>query len=176
MLIQLHFSQLLRLPLLRLPRTFSEIQDALSALQRLSHIFHAELQKDGIPIIDTAQEYAIIVKDATFEWESSEEVDEQIHSNIISTGVRRGLGRGRTKEENGTKNPEHAEESMLVHRNSPLFRVSNITMAVPRGQLAAIVGPIGSGKVCLTLWVYFLSMKMHDGPAYTVESFAGYYR
>ena len=134
-----------------LPRTLSEIQDAFSALQRLSHIFQAELQKDEIPSIDTSQEHAINVEDATFEWESSEEVDEEAHSNTISKGNRRGLGRRRTKDGNSAKSPEHAEESTLVCRHSPVFRVSNITMTVPRGQLTAIVGPIGSGKVCLTL-------------------------
>ena len=151
-----------------LPRTLSEIQDAFSALQRLSHIFQAELQKDEIPFINTSQEYAISVKDAIFEWESSEEVDEQIHSNIISTGDCRGLGQRGTKEENCVKRPEHAEESMLVRRDGPVFRVSNITMTVLRGQLAAIVGPIGSGKVCLTLWTYVLSVTMHDATVYIV--------
>ena len=125
--MQTYFLQLLRLPLVRLPRSLSDIQDASSALQRLSHIFHAELREDGIPIIDTSQEYAISVSDATFEWESSEEVDKQI-----------------------PRNP-HAEDSISMHKDGPVFRVSNITLTVPRGQLAAIVGPIGSGKVCLTL-------------------------
>ena len=121
--------QLLRQPMMWMPRALSSIPDASFALQRLSHIFHAELRGDGIPIIDPSQEYAISVRDATFEWESLEKIGEQIK------GDRRALS------------PD--KDSMVVHRDEPVFRVSNVMLNVPRGQLVAIVGPVGSGKVCM---------------------------
>ncbi|KAL4062863.1 ABC protein [Scleroderma citrinum] len=130
--------QLLRQPMMFMPRAFSTIPDASSALQRLSHIFHAELIKGETLVIDKAQECAVIVREATFEWESSEKVDEKI-PDISSRG---GRGGGRGGREKGKSKQE-------LLKDGPVFRVRDVTLTIPRGQLAAIVGPVGSGKSSL---------------------------
>ena len=136
--------QLLRQPTLYFSRALAVIPDASTAMQRLSHILHAELRQDGIPVIDTTQEYAIDVRDATFEWESSDIADEQTSYSGTSKGDRYGPSLRKTKESDHAKSPQSD-----VCGNGPAFRVSNVTLTVPRGQLAAIVGPVGTGKVCL---------------------------
>ena len=129
------YRQLLRTPTLLFSRALAIIPDASTALQRLSHVFHAELRQDGVPVIDTAQKYAISVRDATFEWELSEVADEPIPDRSASILTK-------TKEGGCAKSSQSD-----MHMNGPAFRVSNVTLTVPRGQLAAIVGPVGSGKV-----------------------------
>ncbi|KAG1737805.1 ABC protein [Suillus lakei] len=97
--------QLLRQPMLYMPTALAAIPDASSAIQRLTHIFHAELISEDALVIAEDQELALVVKDATFE-----------------------------------SAPE---------KDAPLFRVKNVTMTIPRGQLVAVVGPVGSGKSSL---------------------------
>ena len=128
-----------------LPRALSALPDASSALQRLSHIFHAELRGDGNPVIDATQEYAIDVRDATFEWESPKTADKQSssHSVIPDHGLE---AKGDSRETDLEKDDE--SDTTRMPGDGPVFRVSDVTLTVPRGQLAAIVGPVGSGKVC----------------------------
>jgi len=132
--------QLLRQPMVFMPRALSAIPDASSALQRLSHVFHAKLINDETPVIDKTQEHAVIVRHATFEWESSEKIDEKI-PDILSGG---GKGDSRGKCIGLAAKGQDKEEPL---KNGPVFRVRNVTLTIPRGQLAAIVGPVGSGKV-----------------------------
>ena len=139
--------QMLRQPMVFMPRALSAIPDASSALQRLSHVFHAERINDETLVIDQTQEHAIIVRHATFEWESSEKIDEKIPD--LSTrggrgGARGGRGGGRGKRDGRAAKGQDKEEPV---KNGPVFRVRNVTLTIPRGQLAAIVGPVGSGKV-----------------------------
>jgi ATP-binding cassette, subfamily C (CFTR/MRP), member 1 len=101
------------------PRGLSCISDAQSALHRLTPLFHADLfKKHGITIED--QDEALVVKDATFEWElPAKEV---------------------TPKEKGNEAP--------VHSGVP-FQVSGVNLVVPRSQLLAITGVVGSGKVSI---------------------------
>lgn len=115
-----------------LPRALSTIADASSAFYRLSHIFHAELITGDTLVIDKTQEHAIVVQKAIFEWESFGKVD----GKTIDVTFERGKGaQGKYVKRNNQST------------NSPTFKVINITLTIPRGQLAAIVGPVGSGKV-----------------------------
>ncbi|KAL4079849.1 P-loop containing nucleoside triphosphate hydrolase protein [Scleroderma yunnanense] len=137
--------QFLRQPMMWVPRALSAIPDASSALQRLSHIFHAELMQDEVPIIDKTQDYAVVVKDATFEWECLAKADEKISSDLLPSGAQRGLREG--KKRNHKQAPE--KDSGPAARDGSVFRVSDVTLTIPRGQLAAIIGPVGSGKSSL---------------------------
>ncbi|KAF9234112.1 ABC protein [Melanogaster broomeanus] len=110
---------LLRQPMMLMPRALSAIPDAASALQRLSH------------------DAALIVKDATFEWETSEKVGQTIPE--IGGGKGRGQGRGGWTASRGTttKGIEVKEAKEVT-----IFKLG-------MGQLTAIVGPVGSGKSSL---------------------------
>ncbi|KAG1750696.1 ABC protein [Suillus lakei] len=109
--------QILRQPMMFLPHGLSVIPDASSAIQRLTHVFRAELIPEDALVINTDQEPALVVKDATFEWECFE--------------------------------TDCGEASPAPTKDAPLFRVNSVTMTIPRGQLVAIVGPVGSGKSSL---------------------------
>jgi len=143
--MQLSDKQLLRQPMMFMPRALSAIPDAASALQRLAHVFHAELISEDTLVIDNDQGPALVVEDATFEWESFEKLEESGEAFSSKRGGRGNGGpmKGKEKSVKGVK----VKENSLPGTDQPLFRVKNVTMTVPRGQLVAIAGPVGSGKV-----------------------------
>ena len=117
--------QLLRQPLMFLPRALAAIPDARSALARLELVFHAELMNGAALEINPHQELALEVKGVTFEWE-------EMHIPAAEA-----KGKGAKKQEVKEEKPE---------MRTP-FKVEITDMRVSRGSLVAIVGPVGSGKV-----------------------------
>ncbi|KAJ6466582.1 ABC protein [Mycena vitilis] len=125
--------QLLRQPMMFLPRALSNIADGRNALNRLTRTFHAEVLTDVPFVIDPTQEFAIIVKDASFEWEAgSEERETKTKAELKALA----------------KLKDVDLESSEGHEDPP-FRVQNIDMCIPRGTLAGVVGRVGSGKSSL---------------------------
>lgn len=82
--------------------------------------------------VNLEQKSALQVTDAIFEWE-----------DIF---VAKDLGGGKPQKE-----VPAAPAAPTV--NGP-FQVRNINLTIPRGQLVAIVGRVGSGKVCFFLCHY----------------------
>ncbi|KAG1748434.1 ABC protein [Suillus paluster] len=129
--------QILREPMLYMPRALSAISDASSAIQRLTHIFHAELIPEDALVINEDQQPALLVKDATFEWESFE----KDFGEALSS--KKGAHGDKSAKEGKAKDQLAPEKDVLR------FRVKNVNMTIPRGQLVAVVGPVGSGKSSL---------------------------
>ncbi|PBK75557.1 ABC protein [Armillaria solidipes] len=115
---------LLRQPMMFLPRALSVTADARNALDRLSEIFHAETMTEASFVINSQQGPALKVTDATFEWE--------LPSSIVEPDL--------TKLKDGASTEEVADHP---------FRVPSINMEVPRKRLVAVVGRVGSGKSSL---------------------------
>lgn len=135
--------QLLRQPMMFMPRALSAIPDASSAIQRLTHVFHADLISGDTLVIDKDQELALLAKDATFEWESYGKDSGVAFSSKGARGG--GPSRGKVK----SVKEDAAKETPAPGKDVPLFQVKNVTMTIPRGQLVAVVGPVGSGKSSL---------------------------
>ncbi|CDO74908.1 hypothetical protein BN946_scf184988.g15 [Trametes cinnabarina] len=123
----LNLFQLLRQPLMFLPRALSATTDAQNALVRLTKVFTAETKnpEDAI-VIDPNQKLAVDVKDATFEWEESKAAAEE-----------------RVKNSRRNKIEKGQEDSANGAASGP-FRVKDINMSIARGTLVAVVGPVGS--------------------------------
>ncbi|KIO01559.1 hypothetical protein M404DRAFT_149655 [Pisolithus tinctorius Marx 270] len=138
--------QLLRQPMMYMPRALAAIPDAASALERLSDIFHAELIADETLVIDKAQKEAVLVRKATFEWESYEKNDQSVPD--ISSGGRRDGARGESRGHRGCRG-KTGEGKGELRKDVPAFKVQSVNLAIPRGCLTAIVGPVGSGKSSL---------------------------
>lgn len=115
-----------------LPRALSATTDAQNALARLRKVFDAETADpaDAI-VVDREQEFAVHVKGATFEWEESPPPPE--------ADARRKKGAKAPAEGSEVKAAATAPTTMA---NAP-FRVREISMAVPRGTLVAVVGSVG---------------------------------
>ena len=124
--------QLLRQPLLFLPRALSAISDARSALTRLENVFHADVRREDETLnIDLSLEDAVRVEGATFEWE------ETLSDDTVTK---------KSQKNTKAKNVPTVDQDKKDTTAAP-FRVRDVSMVIPRGQLIAIVGPVGSGKV-----------------------------
>ena len=131
--------QLLRQPLMFLPRALSATSDARGALLRLTKIFTAETKdpRDAITV-DPDQELALDVKGATFEWEESNAADDSLGD------PRKGKDHGAKVSHSGKKGPGATMAVGAEQKTAgPPFQVKDVTMAVPRGSLVAIVGSVG---------------------------------
>ncbi|TFK28166.1 ABC protein [Coprinopsis marcescibilis] len=115
--------QLLRQPMMFLPRGLSVIADAQSAFHRLERVFHAELMTGESLQIVPNQELSLCIQDASFEWEET----------VL-------------KEDEPTETEK--VKSKAVNHDTP-FQLKGINVKIPRGSLTAIVGRVGSGKSSL---------------------------
>lgn len=111
-----------------MPRALSAISDAKNALARLTLVFDAEIITQEPFGIDPGQAPALEVVDASWQWEEVLAVKE--------------------KKAKAVKGKAKAQEVAAIAGNRP-FQVRDVNMSVPRGHLAAIVGPVGSGKSSL---------------------------
>ncbi|EIW69200.1 hypothetical protein TREMEDRAFT_44369 [Tremella mesenterica DSM 1558] len=111
---------LLRQPLMFLPRALSTFTDAQNAMERLTVLFEAELGTEDIEI-DPTLDVAIRVDDATFAWAAPPPVEEDKKSTKANAGP-------------------------VASESSEPFCLPHLSFEIPRGQLVGIVGPVGSGK------------------------------
>ncbi|KAJ7777514.1 ABC protein [Mycena maculata] len=122
--------QLLRQPMMFLPRALSNIADSRNALHRLEAAFHAEVLTDVPFVIDPTQELALDVRNVSFEWETSPSAKE-------------------AKSASEAKSSAKLKEDEAEPVDDKPFQVRNVDMRIPRGTLAGVVGRVGSGKSSL---------------------------
>ena len=113
----------------------STIADARNAIGRLQECFTAELISETL-VQDPKLKYAVEIDNASFTWDGPPpDLDED-------------------KEDKGKKKsdphpePEPESEPKEV-KEEVMFKLEHIDLRVPRGQLVAIVGAVGSGKTSL---------------------------
>ncbi|TRM64251.1 P-loop containing nucleoside triphosphate hydrolase protein [Schizophyllum amplum] len=123
---------LLRMPLMMLPMSLSTIADASNAVNRLTDVFNADTFGET-QIHDHEISEALLVEKASFSWDSPPQEEE--------TKVK--------KPKKGKDAPVPAVKAALSEKEEMIFQVKDITMSIPRGQLAAVVGSTGSGKTSL---------------------------
>ncbi|KAG8814736.1 hypothetical protein FRC17_000994 [Serendipita sp. 399] len=120
-----------------MPIGLSAIADAASAVERLYDVFVAEVISEDRNI-DPNLDVAIRVDKATFIWDGVQEEE---------TNVKRGKHAAQ-----GSNTPKHTEteqkDTVDVVPPEP-YKLANVNLEIPRGQLCAIVGAIGSGKSSL---------------------------
>ncbi|KAK0204702.1 P-loop containing nucleoside triphosphate hydrolase protein [Desarmillaria ectypa] len=120
--------QLLRLPLMFLPVSFSAIADAQNATQRLYGVFEAEILEDTFDREDDL-DVAVEVKNVSFTWDAPPPE---------ATEGKKG------KKDKKKRKPEADSSS-----TDEVFELKDVSLSVPRGQLVAIVGAVGAGKTSL---------------------------
>ncbi|KAK4689734.1 hypothetical protein P7C73_g391, partial [Tremellales sp. Uapishka_1] len=125
----LAYFNLLRQPLMFLPRALSSLTDAQNAIERLTDVFEAE-EMDDPNVINPALDVAIKVTSATFHWVATEA---EVKSKAKSAKTKGGRG--------DAPKPRTSLDTLTEP-----FSVRNLNLTVPRGQLIGLVGPVGSGK------------------------------
>ncbi|KAK7032834.1 oligomycin resistance ATP-dependent permease YOR1 [Favolaschia claudopus] len=128
---------LLRLPLMFLPVSFSAIADALTASHRLYDVFVAETFEDTM-IRDDTLDVAVEVKDASFTWDGP--------PPELADGKKK-KGKKPTALEKAAKAAAALEKAQVEQEK--VFKMTNLNFSIPRGKLVAIVGAVGSGKTSL---------------------------
>ncbi|KAJ6475599.1 ABC protein [Mycena sanguinolenta] len=134
--------QLLRYPMMFLPRALSATADARIALTRLSRVFHAPLREGEPFVIDKDQELAIWAKGAEWVWESG------VNPEAAEKDRKKTVKEKRKGEKDGEKGLTEEAEQEKEDEPQP-FALKDISLSVPRRTLAALVGRVGSGKSSL---------------------------
>ena len=85
--------------------------------------------------VDPTLDVAVRVEKATFEWEES--------------APQETVGGGKKYKKSKSKQKKAGKGGEDKKSDAPPFKIKDVGFDIPRGQLVAIVGPVGSGKVCL---------------------------
>jgi ABC-type transport system involved in cytochrome bd biosynthesis fused ATPase/permease subunit len=110
--------------------SLGSIADAFNATERLYGVFEAETLA-GTQIHDTDLKPAIEIKSAEFSWDTPPHVEDQKKGKVLAV-----------KEKSSIPAVVRPSKAMP-------FKVKEIDLSIPRGQLIAIVGPVGAGKTSL---------------------------
>ncbi|KAG1825133.1 ABC transporter [Suillus variegatus] len=129
---------LARLPLMFLPLSLSSIADAATACDRLLAVFEAETL-DEILAINCDLDAAVRAEGVSFTWDGLPPRPEDPKKK--AKGSKMGMNAGKRKLPS-TPPPALADDGNI-------FKVTDIDLQIPRGQLVAIVGAVGAGKTSL---------------------------
>nr|GAT42790.1 ABC protein [Mycena chlorophos] len=143
---------LLRQPMMFLPRAMSATADARTALNRLSNVFRAAVRDEAAFVVDEDMADAIRVDGCGWVWEGPPPVEENKKGKKKSA-----------KSKAAEKKKVEAEDEKAADVEQEPFRLQDITLRVPRGTLAAVVGRVASGKSSL-LQALIGEMRQCDGP------------
>lgn len=125
---------LTRMPLMFLPLSLSSIADAATACDRLLTVFEAETL-DEMLVTNDDMNVAIRVEDASFTWDSPPPRPEDLKKK----------GKG---SKMGKQRPSSTPLTAPADDRN-VFKITGIDLEIPRGQLVAIVGAVGTGKTSL---------------------------
>ncbi|PPQ65049.1 hypothetical protein CVT26_015745 [Gymnopilus dilepis] len=131
--------QLLKTPVMLLPISLSSITDAYNAISRLYCVFIAETTNDD-RIINLDADFAVKVVHASFTWEVPAPANE-------SSSKKKRRNKKKAAHNIYLAGPEKPPPN--TNSTSAVFRLNDVNLLIPRGQLVAIVGHVGSGKSSL---------------------------
>ena len=122
--------------------SFSAIADAANAIQRLTVVFQAETLTET-RIIDDTLDLAVQVKNASFTWDAPPP-EAGPDKSKSKPSKRHSKRQGQAQV---VSKPDFEENEKPSFDN--VFRMSNVSLTIPKGQLVAVVGAVGSGKTSL---------------------------
>ena len=115
----------------------STIADARNAVGRLQECFTAELISETL-VQDPTLKYAVEIDDASFIWDAPP-------PNVNEGKEDKDKGKRKSRVSDPQPKPVPESEAKEV-KEEVLFNLKHINLWIPRGQLVAIVGAVGSGK------------------------------
>jgi ABC-type multidrug transport system fused ATPase/permease subunit len=135
--------------------SINSIADALNATRRLYDVFVADLLETN-HIIDEQLDVALEVKGASFTWDSPPPKDDKAEDEKKEHGGKKS-SKSKTKPhvkvtpqvDDEKKPATNTSTEEKAKKDEEVFMVTNVDLIIPRGQLVAIVGAVGSGKSSL---------------------------
>lgn len=115
--------------------SLSSISDARNAIGRLHECFTAELISEPFQR-DPELTYAVEIENASFTWDGPPPDEGK-------------EGKGKKKDRRSSKHAPISAPAPDEVKEEVMFKLRNIDLKIPRGQLVAIVGAVGSGKTSL---------------------------
>ncbi|KAF8832683.1 hypothetical protein HHX47_DHR1001446 [Lentinula edodes] len=162
---------LLRTPLTFLPVALSSVADAYNAIQRVQALMMAEIVTKPLRIEPNLPN-AIEVRRSSFTWSdtvsTSAAAGSTPNAGLAARKAMDNISKGKNDDQH-TNNEKASSTTSPDKRSSPAFSLHDITLTIPRGQLCAIVGPVGAGKSSL-LQALLGNMPVVDGPLKEGES------
>jgi len=127
------------MPLMMLPLALSSATDARNAFNRLTPLFEAATLAELQQKIDPTAELAIDARGASFAWDSAPPAE-----------VKGSKGKKKSKfgRKSGRTSPVAAEVD-AAREEPKVFSMTDVNLQIPKGQLVAVVGSVGSGKSSL---------------------------
>ena len=116
-----------------LAMSLSAISDARNAIGRLQECFTAELISESFER-DPKLTYAVEIENASFTWDGPPPDEVK-------------AGKGKKKDRRSFKQAPVSAPNEV--KEEVMFKLRNIDLKIPRGQLVAIVGAVGCGKTSL---------------------------
>ena len=120
------------------------IADARNATERLTGVFEAELLDDTY-VINESIDNAVEVKNASFTWDAplpdASDKGQEGKKKPGHANTRANRRKSKPEADDTTESPTTKEDNV--------FQLKDISLTIPRGQLVAIVGAVGSGKSSL---------------------------
>lgn len=127
----------LRMPLNMLPMVIGMSIDAWVSLGRVEEYLLAEEEQAKVEVEPSLKE-AIILRDASFSWETTKKPDEDAKSKP---------GEKPSEKEKKAQAILDAEKSS--EQSDAPFELKGLNLSIARDELIAIVGPVGCGKTSL---------------------------
>ena len=117
--------------------SLSSVADARNAIGRLQECFTAEVNSESFER-DPKLTYAVEIENASFTWDGPPPDEGK-------------EGKGKKKDRRSSKQAPVSAPAPAPNevKEEVLFKLRNIDLKIPRGQLVAIVGAVGSGKTSL---------------------------
>lgn len=130
----------LRFPLNFFPLVLGQNIDAYASMKRIQEFLLAEEATEDAEY-DTANENAIVIKNATFTWEQTNtQANQDASSSSGSSG---------SSEKHAEKKPTAALTSTSTTTPTETFQIPNLNLTVGRAELVGVIGSVGAGKSSL---------------------------
>lgn len=131
------------------------ITDSTNAVRRLQPIFMAETRPETLPV-DPALPVAIRANAVSLTWDAPPAAPAPKPKPLSVTAEKSFLGRLKARFEGvkavAVSSPPPPVEKSVNEKATVAkepFKMDGLNLEIPRGQLCAIVGPVGSGKSSL---------------------------
>jgi ABC-type multidrug transport system fused ATPase/permease subunit len=141
-----------RVPITMYPMVLALYVDAKVSLERVREFLLAE-ELDSVAEVDPNADDALLVKDATFVWETpppaeTKEDKKQNHERK-KWGLKKKFRKSSAASTHASNQPTSETPVIDESQENRSYSLRNINLRIPRGALVAVVGPVGSGKSSL---------------------------